>query len=91
MTDERSKLPPGREPLHTDWFVEQLGASQQKVMHLTIQNRQLEKLRGKAEHRAEVLEELIMDVVADLREGVKDSEIEARIAKVMQGLEGYVE
>jgi hypothetical protein len=37
--------------------------------------------------RAEVLEELIMDVVADLRSGVKDSEIDYRIGKVMQRLD----
>ena len=85
--DERSKLPPGREPLHTDWFVEQLGASQQKVLSLTVAKRRLEKRLEMAEKRAEVLEELVMDVVADLREGVSASMIGYRIEKVMEGLD----
>jgi hypothetical protein len=88
MIEERSKLPPGREPLRSDWFVEQLGASQQRVMSLTVENRALKKKLERIEERAEVLEELIMDVVADCREGAKGYEIEARIAKVMQKLDG---
>ena len=82
-----SKLPPGREPLTSDWFAEQLGASQQRVMGLTVENRALKKRLEKAEERAEVLEELIMDVVADLHEGVSASKIDYRIGKVMQRLE----
>lgn len=39
------------------------------------------------EERAETLEELVMDVVADLREGVSASKIDYRIGKVMQKLE----
>jgi len=85
--NDQSKLPPGREPLTSDWFAEQLGASQRKVMSLTVAKRILEARLERAEARAEVLEELIMDVVADLREGVKDSEIDYRIGKVMQRLE----
>jgi hypothetical protein len=85
MMEEGSKLPPGREPLRSDWFAEQLGASQQKVMSLTVAKRLLEKRLEKVEERAEVLEELIMDVVADCRDGAKGYEIEARIAKVMEG------
>jgi len=85
--NDQSKLPPGREPLTSDWFAEQLGVSQQKVMGLTVENRSLKNRLGKVQARAEVLEELIMDVVADLREGVKDSEIDYRIGKVMQRLE----
>ena len=81
------KLPPGREPLTSDWFAEQLGVSQQKVMGLTVENRSLKNRLGKVQARAEVLEELIMDVVADLREGVKDSEIDYRIGKAMQRLD----
>jgi len=65
----------------------QLGRSQQQVMSLTVQNRQLRDRAEKAEYRAEVLEELIMDVAADLRSGVKDSEIDYRIGKVMQRLD----
>jgi hypothetical protein len=85
--NEQTKLPPGREPLTSDWFAEQLGASQQKVMSLTVAKRILEKRLEKIEHRAEVLEELIMDVVADCRDGAKGYEIEERIAKVMQRLD----
>ena len=39
------------------------------------------------EERAEALEELVMDVVADLRDGVSASKIDYRIGKVMQKLE----
>jgi hypothetical protein len=85
--NEQTKLPPGREPLTSDWFAEQLGASQQKVMSLTVAKRILEKRLEKIEHRAEVLEELIMDVVADCLEGARGYEIEQRIRKVMQGLD----
>ena len=84
---EKSKLPPGREPLRSDWFIEKLGASQQQVMSLTVQNRQLKARAKRAEQRAEILEELIMDVVGDLPEGVRDSEIDYRIGKVMQRLD----
>ena len=86
MTEDL-KLPPGREPLRTDWFVEQLGASQQKVMSLTVQVRELKKRAKAAEERAEILEELIMDVVADLYEGVSASKIDQRIGDVMKKLD----
>lgn len=85
---EDLKLPPGREPLSSDWFAEQLGRTQQKVMSLTVQNRALKKKLERIEERAEVLEELVMDVVADCREGLRGYEIEARIAKVMKKLDG---
>jgi hypothetical protein len=67
--------------------MEQLGASNQKVMSLTVQVRELKKRVKAAEERAEVLEELVMDVVADLREGEDASKIDYRIGKVMQRLE----
>jgi hypothetical protein len=88
MMNEQSKLPPGREPLTSDWFAEQLGTAQQKVMSLTVAKKILERRLEKVEERSEVLEELIMDVVADCRDGAKGYEIEQRIAKVMQGLDG---
>ena len=87
MTDDL-KLPPGREPLRSDWFVEQLGASQQKVMSLTVQNRALEKRTEKAEHRAEILEELVFDIVLDMQENVLKSVIQERIRTVTQKLDG---
>jgi hypothetical protein len=37
--------------------------------------------------RAEMLEELVMDIVADCRDGALGYEIEQRIAKVMQKLD----
>jgi hypothetical protein len=37
--------------------------------------------------RAEMLEELVMDIVADCRDGARGYEIEKRIFKVMQKLE----
>jgi hypothetical protein len=85
--EERSKLPPGREPLRSDWFAEQLGRSQQKVMGLTVKCRRLEIAEQKARERAEVLEELVMDVVADCREGARGYEIEQRIRKVVGELD----
>ena len=87
MTDDL-KLPPGREPLRSDWFIEQLGNSQQKVMSLTAQVRELKKRAKAAEDRAEVLEELVMDIVADMQDGVLKSVILERINKVMQKLDG---
>jgi hypothetical protein len=74
-----------------DELIEALGRAQQKVMSRTVAKRILEKRLEKIEHRAEVLEELIMDVVADCREGARGYEIEERIAKVMPKLEGKVE
>lgn len=47
-------LPPGREPLRSDWFIEQLGNSQQKVMGLTVENQRLRK-------RVEKLENLLLE------------------------------
>ena len=68
-------------------LVERLGQAQQRVMSLTVQVRELKKRAKAAEERAEILEELVMDVVADLREGVSASKIDYRIGKVMQRLE----
>ena len=70
-----------------DDLIEKLGRSQQKVMSLTVQKRELERRLEKIEERAEELEELVMHVVADLREGVEGSEIDYRIGKVMQRLD----
>jgi hypothetical protein len=60
--NEQSKLPPGREPLRSDWFVQQLGASQQKVMQLTVQNRALKNRLEVLEARAERVENLLMEI-----------------------------
>ena len=86
MTDDL-KLPPGREPLRSDWFFEQLGKSQQKVMSLTIQNRALKKQLEKRDQRADALEALVMDVVIDMRGNVLKGVIQERIRKVMQKLD----
>jgi hypothetical protein len=86
MTDDL-KLPPGREPLRSDWFFEQLGNSQQKVMSLTIQNRALKKQLEKRDQRADALEALVMDVVIDMRGNVLKGVIQERIRKVMQKLD----
>lgn len=71
-----------------DDLIEKLGKSQQQVMSLTVQCRRLEIAEQRARERAEVLEELVMDVVADCRDGARGYEIEERIAKVMQKLDG---
>ena len=65
-----------------------LGQSQQKVMSLPVEKRALEKRLEVAEHRAEVLEELVMDIVADIKEILPSTEIVERIRKVMQNLDG---
>jgi hypothetical protein len=83
-----SKILPGVEPLRSDWFIEKLGQSQQKVMGLTVENRALKKRLKKIEERAEILEELAMDVAADLADGVAAYKIDYRIGKVMQRLDG---
>ena len=70
-----------------DDLIETLGRSQQQVMSLTVQNRQLRDRAEKAEYRAEMLEELVMDVAADLADGVAAYKIDYRIGKVMQRLE----
>jgi hypothetical protein len=74
--------------MNEDEMLERLGQAQQKVMSLTVAKRILEARLEKAEQRAEVLEELVFDVPADLRDGVADQqEIEFRIGKVMRRLE----
>jgi ferredoxin-fold anticodon binding domain-containing protein len=71
-----------------DDLIVRLGQSQQKVMSLSVEKRALEKRLEVAEHRAEVLEELVMDIVADMQDGVLKSVILERINKVMQKLDG---
>jgi hypothetical protein len=39
--EKMSKTLPAVEPLRSDWFIAKLGASQQKVMSLTLENRTL--------------------------------------------------
>ena len=68
-------------------LVERLGQAQQRVMSLTVQVRELKKRAKAAEERAEILEELVMDVAADLREGEDASKIDYRIGKVLQRLD----
>jgi hypothetical protein len=70
-----------------DDLIERLGRSQQQVMSLTVQNRQLRDRAEKAEYRAEVLEELVMDVVADLQDNLSADKIERRIRAVIQRLD----
>jgi hypothetical protein len=69
-------------------MIVRLGQAQQKVMSLTVAKRRLEARLDKAEERADVLEELIMDVVADLREGASHAVIDLRIGRIMQRLDG---
>jgi hypothetical protein len=54
MMNDLSKLPPGCEPLRADWFMEQLGNANQKVMSLTVDNQRLRK-------RVEKLENLLLE------------------------------
>ena len=65
-----------------------LGQSQQRVMSLTVRCRHLEMAEQRARERAEILEELVMDIVADMQDNVLKSVILERIRKVMQKLDG---
>jgi hypothetical protein len=61
----------------------------QKVMSLTVEKRALAQMaRAVAEERAEILEELVIDIVADMQDGVLKSRDLERIRKVMQKLDG---
>jgi hypothetical protein len=78
------------EQIKPDWFDEMtmaLGRTQQNLMSMTVRCRHLEIAEQRARERAEILEELVMDVVVDLHEGVSASKIDYRIGKVMQKLE----
>jgi hypothetical protein len=82
MTDDLKPLP-DQEPLRSDWFIEQLGNSQQKVMSLTVQVRELKKQYKAAQERGETLEELVMDIV-----GHAGQDRDTGIRKVVQKLDG---
>ena len=71
-----------------DDLIERLGRSQQKIMSLTLTCRRLEMAEQRARERAEILEELVFDIVLDMRDGVDKTEIHERIRKVMQRLYG---
>ena len=69
-------------------LIERLGKTMQVAMHLLTKNRELRERVEVAEERAEILEELVMDIVADMQDGVLKSVILERINKVMQKLDG---
>ena len=71
-----------------DDLIVRLGQSQQKVMSLSVEKRALAQRVEVAEERAEILEELVFDIVLDMRDGVDKTEIHERIRKVMQKLDG---
>jgi hypothetical protein len=68
-------------------LIERLGKTMQVAMHLLTKNRELRERVEVAEERAEILEELVTDIVADIKETVPSTEILERIFKVMQKLE----
>lgn len=70
-----------------DDLIVKLGQSQQKVMSLTVRCRHLEMAEQRARERADILEELVMDIVADIKETVPSTEILERIAKVIEKLD----
>jgi hypothetical protein len=63
-----------------DWFIEKLGASQQKVMSLTVAKRRVERRLELIENRADQLESLLMDIYMS---GILDEETTQRITKLM--------
>jgi hypothetical protein len=50
-----------------DDLIERLGRSQQKIMSLSVRCRHLEMAEQRARERAEILEELVMDIVLTSR------------------------
>ena len=70
-----------------DDLIVKLGQSQQKVMSLTVRCRHLEMAEQRARERADILEELVMDIAGDLYEGVSASKIDQRIGDVMKKLD----
>ena len=68
-------------------LIERLGKTMHVAMHLLTKNRELRERVEVAEERAEILEELVTDIVADIKETVPSTEILERIFKVMQKLE----
>jgi hypothetical protein len=72
-------------------FAARVDVLEQQLREADRTSMELRQSLSRETHRAEVLEELVMDVVADCREGAKGYEIEERIAKVMRKLEGKVE
>ena len=68
-------------------LIERLGKTMQVAMHLLTKNRELRERVEVAEERAEILEDLVTDIVADIKETVPSTEILERIFKVMQKLE----
>ena len=78
------------EQIKPDWFDEMtmaLGRTQQNLMSMTVQCRRLEIAEQRARERADILEELVMDVVGDMQSNVLKSVTFERIRKVMQKLE----
>jgi hypothetical protein len=71
-----------------DDLIVRLGRAMQKVMSLSVEKRALAQRVEVAEERAEILEELVFDIVLDMRDGVDKTEIHERIRKVMQKLDG---
>lgn len=69
-------LPEGREPITDDELV---ALTRRMVGSSTDYKERYEAEK----ERAEILEELLMDVVADLRDGVPDYKIDYRIGKVI--------
>ena len=70
-----------------DDLIVRLGRSQQNLMSMTVQCRRLEIAEQRARERADILEELVMDIAGDLYEGVSASKIDQRIGDVMKKLD----
>ena len=82
-----AKLPEGRSVLTNEQIIGLTHRLVDTCIDCKGKIEELGKRLKAAEERAETLEELVMDVVADLREGVSASKIDYRIGKVMQKLE----
>lgn len=66
-----------------DDLIVKLGQSQQKVMSLSVEKRALAQRVEAAEARAEILDELVFDIVLDLHDSADFREILWRISRVM--------
>lgn len=81
------KLPQGRQPLSKEWLAEKLGASHQRVVSLTVANDNLKAALERAAARADYLEEAIMEIHLDLKEGRSVEDVQAQVRQHLNRLD----
>lgn len=81
----------GREPVSKEWFVEKLGASQQRVRSLVQANSALKASLERVGARAEYLEAAIMEIHLDLAEGRSVEAVQAQVRHYLKRLDEMLE